>query len=172
MPNRAAIAAATEHRNVAEEAFHALNFNQGLVEFADNKAGTLIVINSLFIAAAQAVGGKSVIVAVAGALAVIAAALAIYFCFSVVSTRFVGPKAVRHDLVFFGDIVKRAGPEQYASDFFSTTGATQVEDVLRRTFVTATIAKRKFKAYGTAQMMTAFSGATWVMFNILAIILR
>ncbi len=157
---------------MAEEAFHVLNFNQGLVEFADNKAGTLIVINSLFIAAAQAVAGKTMIVAAAGAVSVVTAALAIFFCFSVISTRFVGPKGTRHDLIFFSDVVKRASAEQYASDFFAIQGATQVEDVLRRCYVTATIAKRKFTAFSTAQMMTGVSGVAWVAFNLLALILR
>lgn len=172
MPNRAAIAAATEHRDMAEEAFHALHFNQELVQFADNKAGTLIVINSLFIAAAQAVPGKSALVMLAGALVVLSAALAIFFCFSVVSTKVVGAKSTRQDLIFFGDIAKRASAEQYASDFFSVQGAQQVEDILRRVYVTATIARRKFKAYATAQMMTGASFGSWVLFNVLALILR
>lgn len=171
MPNRAAIAAATEHRDVAEEAFHVLHFNQELVQFADTKAGTLIVINSLFIAAAQAVvGGKSPVVTLSAAVAVLAAALAIFFCFSVVSTRFSGPQAARNDLVFFGDITRRASAEQYASDFFAIQGATQVEDVLRRTYVVAGIAQRKFAAYSTAQFMTGLSGAAWVIFNVLSLV--
>lgn len=172
MPNRAAIAAATEHRDMAEEAFHTLQFNQELVQFADNKAGTLIVINSLFIAAAQAVPGKSMIVMLAGGLVVLTAALAIFFCFSVVSTKFVGPQAQRQDLVFFAHIAKRASAEQYASDFFAVTGAVQVEDILRRVYVTATIAKRKFQAYSTAQSITGASFGAWVLFNVLALILR
>ncbi|MEW6283623.1 MAG: Pycsar system effector family protein [Candidatus Eremiobacterota bacterium] len=167
MHTRAHIQAATENRDLAEEAFHILHYNQELVQFADNKAGTLIVINSLFIAAVQALRTENSMLSAVGSAAVVLGALAIFFCFSVVTTRFEAPLNPRNDLIFFADITKRSSPEQYAAEFFSTQGAVCVEDTLRRAYVVASIAQRKFAAYGTAQFMTGLAGAVWVLANVL-----
>jgi hypothetical protein len=155
------------------DAYQVLQFNQQLVQFADSKAGNLIVINSLFIAAAQAsnLGAGATGLPRYLALAyVICSSLAVLFCLSTIMSRVEPPPSPRKDMIFFGDILTRKQPARYAQDFQATPLPTHLDDVLRRTYVLASIAARKFESYGTAQNLTAYSAVAWVAANALALL--
>ena len=155
------------------DAYQVLNFNQQLVQFADSKAGNLIVINSLFIAAAQASNlgaGVTGLPRYLGLAYVICSSLAVLFCLSTVMSRVEVPPSPRKDLIFFGDILTRKQPARYSQDFQATAPAVHLDDVLRRTYVLATIAARKFDSYSTAQTLTAISGVAWVAANALSLL--
>ena len=164
-------AAALEHQIGAsrvQDAYQILNYNQQLIQFADSKAGNLIVINSLFIAAAQAQGlhssGGFLYMLQAGYI--LLACVAVLYCLTVIMSK---PEAVpggRKDLIFFGDIMTRKNVGQYTREFRDLTLATHLDDVLKRTHVLASIAARKFASYSTAQQVTAYAAYIWVAANV------
>ena len=158
-------------RNLAREAYEILNYNQQLIQFADSKAGTLIVINSLFVAAMGAGSGRpgNTALEVLGAVVVLASALAVVLCLAVVMTRTEANLSSRADLVFFADILTRPNAAYYASEFLRTPEDVHVDDLLRRTYVLAGIAQRKFRAYGSAQLATALSGVLWLLLHVVRI---
>lgn len=160
-------------RDVAAEAFRALAYNQDLIQFADSKAGTLILINSLFVATAQTLtDGHPVVLFLRGAY-VLAASAAVVCCLFVVMSRASGPHPLRRpppDLVFFGDICQRRTAGHYAVDFKSRDAERFVDDLLRRTYALAQIAQRKFRGYAVAQVATVVSGAAWLVANLAALV--
>lgn len=157
-------------RNLAREAYEVLNYNQQLVQFADSKAGTLIVINSLFVAAAGASGAPaSGPMEALRALYVIASAVAVVLCLAVVMSRHEDDGG-RSDLIFFGDILKRPNAGHYASEFVRTPGDVYLDDMLRRSYVVAGIARRKFQSFGLAQSLTAVSGVLWLLANVINVL--
>ena len=158
-------------RNPAREAYEVLNYNQHLVQFADSKAGTLIVINSLFVAAMGAGSGRpgNTALEVLGAVVILASAVAVVLCLAVVMTRTEASTQSRADLIFFADILTRPNGAYYASEFLRTPEDVFVDDLLRRTYVLATIAQRKFRAYGSAQLATALSGVLWLLMHVIQI---
>lgn len=154
------------------EAYQVLNYNQQLIQFADSKAGNLIVINSLFIAAVQATGLKA-----AGSLAhtlqagyVLLACIAVLYCLSVITSRGDNATNPRKDLAFFGDILARRSATSYVSEFRSTSPQLHLEDILRRTYVLAGIAQRKFASFGAAQNLTVYAATLWVASNALTLL--
>lgn len=155
-------------RNLSREAYEVLNYNQQLVQFADSKAGTLIVINSLFVAATGASGDASLPAAMETlrALTVLASAAAVVLCLMVVMTRPSPSAHARADLVYFGDILKRPNAGHFAAEFLHTAEGVHVDDLLHRTYVVAGIAQRKFQAYGSAQVATAVSGVLWLLVHL------
>lgn len=159
-------------RELSREAYEVLDYNQQLVQFADSKAGTLIVINSLFVAAmgaTQAQAGSEM--QILRGLTVVAAAVAVVLCLTVVMTRPEEPPNVkRHDLIFFDDILTRPSAAHYAAEFQRTPESVHLDDLLRRTYVLAGIAKRKFGAYSTAQTMTAVSGVLWLLGHVITVL--
>ncbi|MBI3925618.1 MAG: hypothetical protein HY319_08770 [Armatimonadetes bacterium] len=159
--------ASSEDPALGADAYHALDYNQQLVQFADSKAGTLIVINSLFIAAAGAVGAQSDLGRLLQAGFVIGSAVAVLYCLSVVMTRGTTPIEGKPDLIFFADILKRQRASAYSYEFRTTSRSAHMDAILRRTFVVAEIAQRKFASYTTAQTLTAGSAALWLASNVL-----
>lgn len=158
-------------RDLAREASDVLNYNQQLVQFADSKAGTLILINSLFVASmgAGSVSASGPLVEMARGLTVLASAAAVVLCLVVVMSRQEAPAQTRADLLFFADILKRPNASHYASEFVRTPLEVQVDDMLHRTYVLARIAQRKFQTYGQAQTVTAFSGTLWLLVHLAGI---
>ena len=154
-------------------AFEVLNYNQQLIQFADAKAGNLIVINSLFIAAAQAghSSSHSLLLKLVQLPLVFAAGLALTICLLVIMNRGGLPKMPRKDCIFFGDIAQRKNMNQFVQDFSSCSEQQHVEDSLRRTYILALIANRKFSLYGWAQMVTASAALLWLVHSALSIIL-
>ncbi len=178
-PNHARI-----NDSTVSEAYQVLGYNQQLVEFADSKAGNLILINSLFIAAAQAMPTEGVFLKILQVLFVLCSALAVLLCLSVIMSKgsrnrnLLGlddclPRPVetgRSDFVFFADILKRGDGRQYAQEFVTTSSAGHIETILARTYIVAEIAARKFRTYGPAQTLTSFSALVWVVANILSVL--
>lgn len=150
-------------RNLVREAFEVLNYNQQLVQFADSKAATLILINSLFVAAAGAAEVPGEWGRILQILYVVTAGAAIFFCLSVVVTRAEPTgQTARSDLIFFDEILKRRNAGHYAAEFRQTPEEVHADDLMRRIYVVASIAKRKFAAYTVAQNVTALAGVLWL----------
>lgn len=156
-----------------EPAFEILHYNQQLVQFADSKAGNLIVINSLFIAAAQAGGAEAAIAlrVLQGSL-LVAAGLALLICLSVICGQSNLPKLPRKDFIFCGDIVQRRSMEQYVRDYQAAAPSSHAADALRRTYVVSLIAQRKFSAFAWAQGFTIIAAALWLLHSAAALFLR
>ncbi|MGE0488366.1 MAG: hypothetical protein AB7S38_04050 [Vulcanimicrobiota bacterium] len=162
------------------EAYEVLGYNQQLVEFADSKAGNLILINSLFIAAAQAMPPGSFLKLLQVG-SVLCSAVAVLLCLNVIMSKGGGwlkglglddclPRPCQEaDFVFFGDILQRRDAREYAAAFAAASPATHLQTILARTYVVAEIAARKFRSYGPAQTLTTFSAVIWVMANALSV---
>ena len=150
---------------VNQAAFEILNYNQQLVQFADSKAGNLIVINSLFIAAAQASGSTSPLLKLFQLSLVMASGVALLLCLSVIMARAQVPRLPRKDCIFFADVVQRRNMSQYVHDFAQIGPQGLLEDTLRRTYILATIAQRKFQAYTWAQRATAGAAVMWLLLS-------
>ncbi len=148
-----------------QAAFEILNYNQQLVQFADSKAGNLIVINSLFIAAAQASTSNSLVLKLFQLSLVAASGVALLLCLSVIMSRGQVPRLPRKDCIFFADVVQRKNMGQYLHDFAQMGPQGLLEDTLRRTYVLAVIAQRKFQAYTWAQRATAGAALMWLLLS-------
>lgn len=153
----------TSDLNFSTPAFEVLNYNQQLIQFADAKAGNLIVINSLFIAAAQAagLGGPLPLRFLQGSL-ILVAGFAVLICLAVIISQANLPRMPRKDFIFFHDIAQRRSMEHYVRDFVGTAPVDHQADALRRTYVLALIARRKFASYRWAQFLTVLAAALWL----------
>ncbi|MCA9793375.1 MAG: hypothetical protein KC910_16310 [Candidatus Eremiobacteraeota bacterium] len=164
------------------DAYEVLGYNQQLVEFADSKAGNLILINSLFIAAAQAMPASGSLLKLLQVGSVLASAVAVLLCLNVIMSKGGGllkglglDDCLPHqpqeaDFVFFADILRRRDAREYAAAFAAASPATHLQTVLSRTYVVAEIAARKFRSYGPAQTLTTFSAVIWVVANALSVL--
>lgn len=155
-----------------------LNYNQGLVEFADSKAGSLILLNSLLIAAIAALPATGDL----GAFKLISVALcsaAVYYCFQVISSREQKPRNhnmrkkrvsedwERNDFLFFGCISKHKTGSDFGRAFLGSATEDRQDALLNRTYVISQIADRKFAQYKTAQQITSIALTVWVAVNLL-----
>lgn len=155
-----------------ESAFEILNYNQQLIQFADSKAGNLIVINSLFIAAAQSAHpNHPLLLKLFQVPLVFAAGSALLLCLLVIMNRSGLPKMPRKDCIFFGDIAQRRNMNQFVSDFNRAGEQQHREDSLRRTYILALIASRKFSLYAWAQGLTASAALLWLAHSALSVAL-
>ena len=156
-----------------DSAFEVLSYNQQLIQFADAKAGNLIVINSLFIAAAQASHNTShsLLLKLLQVPLVLAAGLALTTCLLVIMNRSGLPKMPRRDCIFFGDIAQRKNMNQFVADFTACSEQQHLEDSLRLTYILALIANREFSLYGWAQMLTVAAAFIWLGHSALSVIL-
>lgn len=169
-----------DRRPSFEELLGVLQYNQGLVEFADSKAGSLILLNSLLIAAVAALpnGGQAGMLKMA---AVIVASLAVFLCFQVISSKAGtdqegggSPAVVRKrptgwqadDFIFFGTIGNHKSGEDYCRAYGLSNPDARRRALLQRTFIIADIAKRKFGHYAVAQKVTTAAMACWVTVNL------
>ena len=150
------------------DAYHALNYNQQLIQFADSKAGNLIVINSLFVAAAQAQSHASQLAKWSQSIYVSLAAVAVLFCLAVISSKgkYVSDKG-RPDILFFGDILKRSSADSYRNDLTTLDSDDLISDTTNRTYQLAQIAARKFRLYHYAQNLTSLAACAWVLSSLL-----
>lgn len=149
-------------RDLSGEAYRVLAYNQELAQFADAKAGTLILVNSLFVAAAASSGAALWTRLLDGAC-VAAAAVAVVACLAVVMASAPPLTTAPADLLFFDDIRRRRHASSYVSDFLSCPDEEVVEQLLRRAYAAAGIAQRKFRACGVARVATAVSAAFWLV---------
>lgn len=159
----------SEPSRVDSAAFEVLHYNQSLVQFADSKAGNLIVINSLFIAAAQAGGASFLLLKLLQASLVLCAGVALLLCLAVIMSQGGLPRLPGRDGIFFGDITHRK-MDAYVRDFQATPD--HAGDALRRTYVVALIARRKFACYGWAQWLTAGAAVLWLIHSLATALLR
>lgn len=157
-----------------------LNYNQGLVEFADSKAGSLILLNSLLIAAVGALPSSGSMGSFKLASVILCSA-AVYVCFQVISSKdesqkrptFGGHKTKslenwqQNDFLFFGCIGKHKNGDDYCRAFGQSDDNSRRRAVLQRTYVISKIASRKFSQYKTAQQITSVALAVWVAVNLL-----
>jgi hypothetical protein len=161
-----------------EEILGLLSYNQGLVEFADSKAGSLILLNSLLIAAVTALPNSGS----AGMLkvcAILVASAAVFLCFQVISSRAgssqgsdsvlkrKAPSWEADDYIFFGSIGAHKNGDEFCRAFGRSDPDARRRALLQRTYIIAGIAQRKFSQYAVAQKMTTLAMAVWVVVNIL-----
>lgn len=157
-----------------------VQYNQGLVEFADSKAGSLILLNSLLIAAVAALpnNGNTGLLKLASMLV---ASCAVFLCFQVISSRAGssndsdGPLVPKRrganwqadDFLFFASISQHKTGDDYARAFAGSHPDARRAALLQRTYVIAGIAQRKFAQYAAAQKVTTAAMAVWVGVNLL-----
>ena len=157
-----------------------VQYNQGLVEFADSKAGSLILLNSLLIAAVAALPntGSAGLFKMAS---VLVASCAVFLCFQVISSRAGsandsdgalvskrrGSGWQADDFIFFGSISAHKSGDDYVRAFAGSNTDRRRVALLQRTYVIAGIAQRKFSQYAAAQKVTTAAMAVWVAVNLL-----
>lgn len=171
------------------ELFGMLDYNQGLVEFADQKASSLILLNSLLIAAAGTLesGGH---LGVFKLCSMLVSAFAVYLCFQVITSQGGGggessagddspikkPRSASgwqaNDFVFFGCVAKNSSGTAYAEAYRSSLPEERERALLERTYVVAGIAKRKFGQYRQAQQTTFWALVVWVAVSVLPLVER
>lgn len=179
-PSLASLSAAeADGRASLPELLGILEHNQGLVEFADSKAGSLILLNSLLIAAVTALPNAGT-VGLFKLAAVLVASAAVFLCFQVITSRPASadsessPLARKKvggwesdDFVFFATIAAHRDGQEYARAFSQSRPEARHQALLRRSYVLATIAQRKFSQYAVAQQVTTAAMAVWVSANML-----
>ncbi len=154
--------------------FSILSYNQNILQFADSKANTLIVINSIFIASATTFFGttpKSLLF-----LSLMFFALSIYataLCLLVVTPRSDSSlkmvRAPRKDLIFFGDILTRDS-KKYVRDYKRYRYSEFLEDLAYRIYRVALIASDKYKILSKAQTFTTIAALFWLLNVIVTVI--
>lgn len=156
-----------------------VNYNQGLVEFADSKAGSLILLNSLLIAAVGALPSNGELGAFKLA-SVVLCSFAVYVCFQVISTKEEGEGRPtfgkfrkqskgweKDDFLFFGCIGKHSNGDDFCRAFEDSNDESRGRAILQRAYVISQIASRKFSQYKTAQKATSVALAVWVAVNLI-----
>ncbi len=130
-----------------------LHHNASLVQFADQKAATLIVVNSIFIAA-SGLGAWP-------ALSIAASALALVVCLAVVVARRPAPDAFGHDLVFFDEVLRHHSPRGWLASMRGQTEESFSEVVAASVYRTCGIARRKYACVQWALRLTMLSALLW-----------
>lgn len=156
-----------------------LNYNQGLVEFADSKAGSLILLNSLLIAAVAALPSSGEL-GIFKLASVLICSAAVFVCFQVISSkdksdsndfsqrrRKSSQDWERNDFLFFGCIGKHKSGDEFCRAFDESRDEDRRRAVLQRTYVISHIASRKFSQYKMAQQITSVALAVWVIVNLI-----
>jgi len=154
-----------------EIAFSILNYNQGLIQFADGKANALLLINSIFIATIA----PFLEVIRQGELKLAGPLLGTFFLFSVLSILFsLGVIMTRKlpmlenspgngSLAFYGGILGSPSPEGFQHEFSNIDAKRFLEMLLNNTYVVAAIAAKKFATYNHAQSFTIISCLFWIL---------
>ena len=151
-------------------AYSTMNFNQNLIQFAESKSHTLLLINSIFLATAttlmetpqeQTVTGT--IFKVIRILFLIASAVSVIKCLLVVApTKGIPQRNRRKDFIFFKDILSHNTADMYRYEFCKTQTPLLLEDILKRCYTLAHIASAKFSLYEKAQGLTFISCILWL----------
>jgi hypothetical protein len=168
----------TDNKPGFDELLGLVNYNQGLVEFADSKAGSLILLNSLLIAAVTALPNSGN-VGLLKMISVLVASAAVFFCFQVITSRAGSPDEAglvvkkkstgwqNDDFIFFDSVTAHKSGEDYCRAFGHSDPDARRRALLQRTYIIAGIAKRKFSQYALAQKVTTAAMAVWVAVNVL-----
>lgn len=161
-----------------EELMGVLQYNQGLVEFADSKAGSLILLNSLLIAALAALPNEGHL-GLFKMASVVVASLAVYLCFQVITSRVAPTDSSEglvkkrpsgwqaNDFIFFGNVTAFKNGDDYLRAFANSSAQDRRGALMQRTYIIAGIAQRKFSQYAVAQKVTTLAMAVWVGVNLL-----
>lgn len=158
-----------------------VSYNQGLVEFADSKAGSLILLNSLLIAAVGALPNSGSL-GTFKLLSVVLCSAAVYVCFQVISSkesdlpegqgRRRRQEWEQNDFLFFGSISKHRSGEEFCRAFEDSDDAERKRSLLQRAYIISGIARRKFEEYKTAQKITSVALVVWVAVNLFPFLAR
>ncbi|MBI5545896.1 MAG: hypothetical protein HY901_18560 [Deltaproteobacteria bacterium] len=141
-------------------AFNVMSYNQGFVTFADGKANTLLLVNSIILATtgAAALGGSRVALAALGA-----ATVAILLSLWVVYARNASPnKREKARLVFWAHILQRHEWSQYHHDLQEASPEQILESFAHQIHDLAHVVARKFFAYRLAQSATFLATGLWI----------
>jgi hypothetical protein len=149
--------------------FSILNYNQGLIQFADSKANALLLINSIFIASIGPFLGElkrggmnfgSLLVMIFFASSICSILLAL----GVITTRKVSAlESNSRSPIFYGSIVDSRTPEGYIQEMQHIDAAAFHESLLQNIFVVAKIAAKKYGMYNYAQSLTIVSCIFWIL---------
>ncbi|MFZ2960054.1 MAG: Pycsar system effector family protein [Candidatus Ozemobacteraceae bacterium] len=153
-----------------EFAFNILNYNQGLIQFADGKANGLLLINSIFIAA---IGPFIEVIRKGGSplgfilllVFFVSSITSILLALGVITTRKAAEEKHERSLVFFGGVIQSNSPEGYIHEFSNVEAKRFLEALLTNIFVVSKIASGKYAIYAFAQALTLISCIFWI-FNI------
>lgn len=161
---------------LTRNAFEILNFNQNLIQFADNKASILILINSIFIATVTGLMKDTSSTEPFMHMLIDTARVCFFFC-SVLSILcsllVVTAKAdndttegnkTRRDLVFYEHISCRKDINHYCFEYKNTNPRIFLDDLLARNYVAAAIASKKFHFNWFAKKITTLSCIMWVIY--------
>jgi hypothetical protein len=142
-----------------ESAFAVLQYTNSLIQFADQKAGTLIVINSIFIATMGAsYAPRPLRLVFFGACLI-----SLFGCILVIlARRGIGPPQPP-DLIFFRDILQQRSARDYVRHFQEAPAASFEEALLLRIHQAAEIADDKFRRYSLAVRACVVATLLWVV---------
>ncbi len=141
-------------------ALNVMNYNQGFVVFADGKANTLLVVNSIILAtsAGAAAGSRLALSALA------AATVAIVLSLWVVWARSASPaRREKARLAFWAHILQRPDWGQYLRDLREVEPEAILESTAHQIHDLAQVVSRKFFAYRLAQAATFCATALWIV---------
>ena len=142
-------------------AFDILEFNQNLIQFADNKANTIIVINSIFLASLSSISSGQATMLKAAFFMI--SVLAIIYCLRVVTARKDPIEAPgSRDLIFFEDIISIKNAKSYLHSYMNKHEISFLNDISERIFKASLIAHAKYQLYSKAQRLTFFSCLLWI----------
>jgi len=120
-------------------AFSSLEYNQGLIQFADTKANTLLLINSIFIATAttlmatpQEGSTLGTIFSVVRIVFLLLSVTSVINCLMVVSPVKENYNKKRKDFVFYMDILAHNTPDNCYFEFTKTKTVILLEDLIKR----------------------------------------
>jgi len=151
-------------------AYSTLKYNQDLIQFAESKANTLLIINSIFLATITGIMGASheagfmvTIFGIAKILFLLIAICSVIACLMVVAPAKGDLKYTRRrDLIFYKDILHHNTPEAYRFEFCKTQTPQLLEDLLKRCYSLSHITDLKFSRYNLAQRVTFLSCILWL----------
>ena len=150
-------------------AFDILNYNQGLIQFADGKANGLLLINSIFIASVapfieafrKGAGGFGMLLLVGFFVLCV---VSIMLSMGVIMNRKLPEVEDKNrGLIFYGHIVESRSPEGYMHEFHATEAVKFKENLLTNVYTVSQIATRKYQLYSFAQGLTLLSCITWIL---------
>lgn len=136
-----------------------LAHNQAFVTFTDQKANSLLLLNSIFLATAA-----SAVTTSFGALAAVgAAAAAALLCLGVIWARMPGLRqGSKARMLFFADILKRRNAATFVEDLRDVGPEELFDGTAVQVYELAAVVDRKFRTYRWAQTATLLSAGLWI----------
>ncbi len=152
-------------------AFSTLHFNQNLIQFAETKANTLLLINSIFLATVTTMMERGLgqdlignVFQIVKILFFITSAISVITCLMVVIPKSDDPSEnKRRDMIFYMDILQYNSINNYTYEFHRTKASTLREDILKRCYMISKIASSKYNRYRMSQNMTFLSCTFWLL---------